>query len=893
MNLMGLPTCERARIYWRYEHERKALAVALRKALARSEIECRRFLLRSLSFVQLPKPRMREMLLQAVRVARRASLKNVQPREPNYSTFRHDSQGILSSTMPPVSNQFLFQQLTRLRSFCKRKKATVTPQWLSKEQEGCLVGFGKDSQAFRRFVQECPPPDHVPVTDDKSRDNFYTLPRCEFLNILVLAARSDMVPEPRPTSVVLAEINKQLTSLPIPLKPITSLPYFYPSLKNKCIKDGQLVCTKTIDSGHNHWRKIVSMITAIKGPNRLRLRKLNWEVSAFIQKRFKHHNECNDLSKAKDELLQMFAEMKAEAKKQGKAYRPDVCICCGKPKSLVSMTCEDATSFFEKIPHESFFERCDDLEELTEGDKVARFKNKTPKQVIDTLRGVVPALRYFQVGSDTVYALPPGVGSPIGGINSKVVASVTLCGDEHRAYLSPSPLLVGDITRRKRYVDDCFGISFTLCEECLSQNTRSVYSVPFENVERSSVAVTWLDMRNEVINAHCLEAVELRVSNSMQKQRVPYNSEDLSYARACYTATVQRLINTNSETSVLVEQLTVTNFKWVQRFQASTLRQYLYAAPTLSKNPAVKVSLQVLKFIEMGGPNENTGKQPWRNNNNYGKGNKLTFDEFEEMQDRYNWKQHQKKEADRKWFEAQEQCLVKCTEMIRTGIRGECDHPTTNSAPTTTTSTTATAPASGLTQQEREDIAALKADVKDLKTFRTDVDRRFDTVNRRFDNSDDLLRQVLENQQAQMRANNIPINPKNNNNNNMNNQNGPANNSMNNNHQVPQNFNIAPDEFRQHEDDTCDKEKLSRYMTISMINRISWKDDDEPAVDKMAELTMPELRCIYALVPQGDADACEQRRIDNGHPQAETWRMHIKAEAIDFISSIYILEDSF
>lgn len=860
MNLGGLPNNERARVYWRHEVERRALVRAFRIALASSQPECRRFLLRTIAFVQLPRPRLRDLLLQSVQAARKARVKGKKPREPHYELIRHNGTGALSGVMPPVDSKFLTEQLLQLRRLCKRRNAVLGPKVLEAMRDAAVLGTPASRKEFEIFASIRPRGSSVPAVDDKGRNNFYTMPVEEFENILVLAANSDMIEIDEGAPTVIARVNEALTALPIPLRPITSLPYFYPSVKNKCVKDGVLVCKKPLASGHSHFRKIISMVLAITGKNKRDLRKVNKECETMIDLGFTHY-ECNDLAGAKDCVLEKYRRLCEEGERRQDEFDFCRCIRCGCTKPKVALAVEDATSFFEKIPHANFFEACDNLQQRVEQlDYVPRsFPEKTTADVLGTLRGVVPALRYFQCGADAVYALPEGVGSVIGGINSKIVASIALCSNENEFVEAGSE---APLTMQLRYVDDAFGLSFTLCTTCLAEYIRSIYKVPFEPAGCSYERIEWLDMMLLVGPPTGGLFPELSVRHHAKDTARPPLRFDFEYGKSAFTAVVSRVVQTNSDERSLFDQLAEQISSWLTTFPARILRTYIASVPSLAQQRTVRVFAQLLRTMS-------EERKPWKGRGKGGQGfgsGRFNYSDFKEMKLRCEYEEYKEEQAEKKKEEKRKEGLLEVAAILRTGI-----WPTTGTTSATTTTPSnppAAAPAAAAQPPTATDarLAALEEDVKKLKSFQVSTECWQMRQDAKLDNLTDLVKQL------------VPTDGNSNNQNNHNSGTGAGN----------ANKSTKPP-CKIHQDDFCDKAAMTELMTGVTIEQVKWYDNDATAEEKMNMIAFSRLKAMYDELDQTLADTTEARLRRDGRGDVADFAVNNadKRKVIVFILECY------
>ena len=289
------------------------------------------------------------------------------------------------------------------------------------------------------------------------------------------------------------------------------LPYCYVTIKSKCWFGGVRVCKKF---GHSCVRKIISYA---KWPRRRLWRSLHrgWETL------LKHFGDTSDVWSLKDAAHQLKLMSKLPANPW--PSHPKCCRCYRNMHSFEGIV-GDAGQFYEVV------DACQAIHEATE--LLHIFTNSSPQRYITVKNPSRKRQAWFSsvenrfarksvtwsleelyrafiasmvvcltsVG-DKVFALE---SLPIGGLMSKVAASVVLGGQERRwkqdEALQKHEGFRFDVGWRHavlhlRYVDDICMLSRVYCTHCLTYAVKTVYNVPFDISSGDGRKLVWLDMK--------------------------------------------------------------------------------------------------------------------------------------------------------------------------------------------------------------------------------------------------------------------------------------------------------------------------------------------------------------------------------------------------------------
>ena len=291
------------------------------------------------------------------------------------------------------------------------------------------------------------------------------------------------------------------------------LPYTYGTFKAKCFRDGLHTCQR---AGHSCMRKIVSFAG---WPSRRRWRFVHKALETLVRS-FVMSDEVWGL---KDVCKVMDSRMSTACAHTCRSF---TCGRCGKNKPPVVAFSADAGQFYETVSPSVAVHMTMQL--------ARRVVSATGKNTVTVLRGrrrhaylggsvyQQGATSYCFLIFDLVLAFAACMfmglcrvgdacfrmeGLPIGGVLSKVAASIVL-GCEEEAWLhdvvlrkrlgfAATTLLWDREVARARYVDDVLWISGVYCQQCLHLALDTMYTVKFD-IASDGPVVNWLDVSLDV-----------------------------------------------------------------------------------------------------------------------------------------------------------------------------------------------------------------------------------------------------------------------------------------------------------------------------------------------------------------------------------------------------------
>lgn len=380
--------------------------------------------------------------------------------------------------------------------------------------------------AFLRYTNDLLIPEGTAVVpDDKAKKVAWKMPVASYL-LLCMSFASASVTWERCT-VSQAEANQWLCMFVMSVlgvklakrlhisKSSFLLPYVYVTIKEKCWRQAQRVCSKPL---HSCVRKVVSYANW--------QRKRVWRsIHRAWETILKQCGKTNDVWSLHDASKRLKEDLKNLSPNPS-----GVCARCKCPMSGCAGIVADAGQFFETVnPATAIEEACTlvDLFKSIHGEAPISVRSSKKrigwiggKKLLHTHKGVswhtshllrafvaAMSVGFASVGT-TVFMLN---GLPIGGLLSKVAACLTLGGQERRwSQNAPRRFEEGFCTHvpwnravcHLRYTDDVVLFSRLFCRNCLIALLTCVYTVDFD-VSEANDTLAWLDM--------CIYTVSLEV----------------------------------------------------------------------------------------------------------------------------------------------------------------------------------------------------------------------------------------------------------------------------------------------------------------------------------------------------------------------------------------------
>lgn len=521
-DMRGVPTAKVIKLYWRYTFGKAELMRLLKQITKNSHPEIQRVIKQEMAIrmVRIMYPRQRLLALNSISVARKMTFQECEDVDPSTIWEKVEVIGSnMAKPLPPIDNDFLEAQGRQL--LMKLKKNKVLRMKIKKhsvEREDDFRHVDNDSAVHKKIEMKVYK--KVCILADKNKnkgyemdENHYKRLNYKYLDEDVVFKRVDNNRENE-----LKQINENLEKdLPKNFRiQLKNLPYIYYNFKDKCRRKK---CKKP--QPHQCGRKIVSCKQCFSSKDRKKVKRIGKTIENVIEREWSHR-EVKSTKEGKELIKEEFENMKPCKN----------CSKCGKEKANIGIrrSTWDATSFFEQLPLEILEEACAEL-------KMKTSVTDAERKCLDFLMTFTRHIRSATLGIDRMYRMAENRGTFIGGLLSKVVASLVLCFYEDRG--------AEEITKAgcsiRRYVDDSYVMS-QLCRKCESNFVTGLYGVPMEleltNDGDDDVPVEWLDMN---IRAKCGKLRIVQVNKSDPLTRIPPfgNVYDADYGAAVFRSFIQ------------------------------------------------------------------------------------------------------------------------------------------------------------------------------------------------------------------------------------------------------------------------------------------------------------------------------------------------------------------
>ena len=383
--------------------------------------------------------------------------------------------------------------------------------------------MGKTADLYTKYTADFHlGPDEVAVPDDKAKKTGWIMPQQVYIRVLctfcmlastwmfltlnVETANSMLC---RKLQEILGEELYNKVGL---TTPALLVPYVYGTMKSKCWHAGVKVCKKT---GHSCVRKIVSYFA---WPAKHVWRSAHRALETIV----KHFGATRDAWSLADASLQLRQGMQRLRSSDGE------CCRCGNSFSGNAGLVADAGQCFEMIQAQEAVSEAYVLlrrfQALSGSSFVTIQKSKKRVGWVGQRRmystsasqswDVVQLYRLFAAAMsvDLVSACQHVFrtsGVPIGGLMSKIAATIVLGGQERRWLYNhqrksshgfnpgfPWHQAVCHI----RFIDDVILLSKCYCRSCLMSLLDLVYAVPFDCLPDDDSQLAWLDMRIDLVS---------------------------------------------------------------------------------------------------------------------------------------------------------------------------------------------------------------------------------------------------------------------------------------------------------------------------------------------------------------------------------------------------------